>query len=69
MGNRKPKQSLLPLAGAIPALGLAVALVIGIQLGGISWRYRKQLWQLQGAVIGIGVGYVVGRLNRSQVPE
>jgi hypothetical protein len=40
---------------------LVVALFIGLQLGGVSWRYRKQLWQLQGGVVGALVGYGMGR--------
>ena len=40
---------------------LMVALFIGLQLGGVSWRYRKQLWQLQGGVVGALVGYGMGR--------
>jgi len=43
---------------------LLVALVVGIQLGGVPWRYRKQLWQLQGAIAGAVVGYLVGRWSR-----
>ena len=41
---------------------LAVVLLVGIQLGGLPWRYRQQLWQLQGAVFGFLVGFGVGRL-------
>ncbi len=40
---------------------LVVALLIGLQLGGVPWRYRKQLWQLQGGVVGALVGYGMGR--------
>lgn len=47
-------------------LALAAAVVLGIQLGTIPWRYRKQLWQLQGALVGVVVGFVVGRLSRSE---
>ena len=46
--------------------GLLVALLVGIQLGGVPWRYRKQLWQLQGAIAGAVVGYLVGRWSRSE---
>lgn len=51
--------------GAAAVIGIALALVLGMQLGGIPWRYRKQLWQLQGALAGAVVGFVVGRLSRS----
>ncbi len=53
-----------PIGGGV-ALVLAVTLVLGLQLGAIPWRFRKQMWQLQGAlaggVAGLVVGYVVGR--------
>lgn len=43
------------------ALGvLALAVLVGIQLGGLQWRYRKQIWQFQGALAGCVVGLVVG---------
>jgi hypothetical protein len=48
----------------LAVLALATSLVIGIQLGAIPWRYRKQLWQLQGALVGVVVGFVAGRLAR-----
>ena len=56
MGENQRRKSVLAGASGITAMGLALALVIGIQLGGIPWRYRKQLWQLQGAAIGALVG-------------
>lgn len=49
--------------GPVAALVLALALVVGIQLGTARWRFRKQLWQLQGALVGAVAGYVVGRLS------
>lgn len=52
----------------LAVLSLAAAFVIGLQLGAIPWRYRKQIWQLQGGLVGVVVGYVVGRWSRSQ-PE
>jgi hypothetical protein len=42
---------------------LVIAVVVGIQLGTIPWRYRRQIWQLQGFLLGSLVGYVVGRLR------
>ena len=66
MGENQPRKSVLARASGITAMGLALALVIGTQLGGIPWRYRKQLWQLQGAAIGALVGYLVGRLERGE---
>ena len=52
--------------GRWPWLSLAVAVVIGIQLGALPWRYRKELWQLQGAVVGAMIGFCVGRLSRPE---
>ncbi len=46
----------------LAVLALAASLVMGIQLGAIPWRYRKQLWQLQGALVGVVAGFVAGRL-------
>jgi hypothetical protein len=43
-----------------------VAVLVGIQLGSIPWRYRRQIWQLQGFLLGGLAGYVVGRLSRSE---
>jgi hypothetical protein len=42
---------------------LVIAVVVGIQLGSIPWRYRRQIWKLQGFLLGGLVGYVVGRLS------
>ncbi len=45
-------------------LALAAVLVVGLQLGAMPWRYRKQFWQLQGALVGLVAGYVLGRFNK-----
>ncbi|MEI8249933.1 MAG: hypothetical protein WCF98_02045 [Synechococcus sp. ELA057] len=45
--------------------GVVFALLIGIQLGAIPWRYRREIWQLQGLLVGAGLGFVVGRFSRS----
>ena len=58
-----------PGGGGLAAVTLALALVIGIQIGGVPWRYRKQLWQLQGAVLGAVVGYGVGRLSGASADQ
>jgi uncharacterized membrane protein YedE/YeeE len=44
---------------------VTLAVIVGMQLGGVPWRYRKQIWQLQGALLGAVVGFVVGRLSAS----
>lgn len=49
--------------GAFLAVGLVLALGAGTQLGAIPWRYRKQIWQLQGALAGAVVGFALGRLS------
>ena len=49
--------------------GLAIAVVVGIQLGSIPWRYRRQILQLQGFVAGALAGYVLGRLGRADGPD
>ena len=46
-----------------PVFSIAFALFIGIQLGAIPWRYRKHFWQIQGGVIGIVIGYAIGRFS------
>jgi len=52
-----------PNRGSVGAGALVIAVVVGIQLGSIPWRYRRQIWKLQGFLLGGLVGYVVGRLN------
>jgi hypothetical protein len=42
---------------------MALALMIGIQLGALPWRYRRELWQAQGAALGVVVGLAIGRLS------
>lgn len=50
---------------AISLIGLLVVLVVGIQLGSIPWRYRRQMYQLQGGAVGVVLGFLVGRIWRS----
>lgn len=50
---------------AVLALTATAAVVVGIQLGTIPWRYRRQMWQLQGALVGAVAGFIAGRLTRS----
>jgi FtsH-binding integral membrane protein len=53
-----------PIGGGL-ALALTLTLLVGLQLGAMPWKFRRQMWQLQGAlaggVAGLVVGYVVGR--------
>jgi hypothetical protein len=51
------------LARSVGVAALVVAVLVGIQLGSIPWRYRRQIWQLQGFLLGGLLGYVVGRLS------
>jgi hypothetical protein len=37
--------------------------MLGIQIGAVHWRYRRQIWQLQGLMAGLAIGYVVGRVG------
>jgi uncharacterized membrane-anchored protein YhcB (DUF1043 family) len=43
---------------------LGITLVMGIQLGALPMRFRRELWQLQGVVVGLAVGYVLGASRR-----
>lgn len=56
---------MLRTGGLSITIPLILALIIGIQLGGIPWRYRRQLWLLQGFALGAVAGYVAGRFSRS----
>jgi|TARA_Y100001934_G_scaffold264851_1_gene342317 hypothetical protein len=40
---------------------VAISIWAGVALDRAGWRYRKQLWQFQGAATGLGVGYLLGR--------
>ena len=42
---------------------VAVALILGLQLGALPWRYRRQFWQLQGALLGGAAGFLLGRIT------
>ena len=51
--------------GAGLVVVVMVTLLVGLQLGAVPWRFRRQMLQLQGALaggaVGLGVGYVLGR--------
>jgi len=44
--------------------GLLFRVGVGIWINHTAWRNRKPLWQLQAALLGGGVGFVVGRFSR-----
>jgi len=48
------------VSGSGLAVILTLAVVVGLQLGAIPWRFRREMWQLQGAVAGGFIGYLVG---------
>lgn len=51
------------LAGGLGKGALILALVVGLQLGTLPWRFRREIWQLQGFLAGGLVGFVLGRLT------
>jgi|AACY02.18.fsa_nt_gi hypothetical protein len=57
MAEESPKHR-VPL---IWILILGGMLVLGIQLGRLPIRYRRELWQVQGAAVGAVVGFLIGR--------
>lgn len=62
--NLAPSPPAQRLARRFGAGALVIAVLVGIQLGSIPWRYRRQIWQLQGFLLGAAVGYGVGRFSR-----
>ena len=63
--NTKPrphKNELVTKTTVITVLIFSVG--VGIWINNTAWRNRKLLWQLQAAVLGGGVGFVVGRFSR-----
>ena len=66
-GSNLPPQRRQPGAGLVRGIGvgaLAIAVVVGIQLGRVPYRYRRQIWQFQGFAAGALLGYVVGRISQ-----
>ena len=51
------------MAKARWSITVIAALVIGIWFANTTWRSRKQIWQMQSALIGGSVGFVAGRLS------
>jgi hypothetical protein len=62
-GRNSPVTRLFPRFPMLAGVGMALALLIGIQLGSLPWRYRRELWQAQGAAFGMVVGLAIGRLT------
>ncbi|EAQ74076.1 MULTISPECIES: hypothetical protein [unclassified Synechococcus] len=57
------------MGGGGLVVGLTLAVLIGLQLGAMPWRFRRQMFQLQGALAGGLVGFVVGwGVGRSRRP-
>lgn len=76
MTAKQQPRPLVPVKAEPSGLGrrlgvgsLVIALVVGMQLGSIPWRYRRQIWQLQGFLLGALAGYVLGRLNGANPDE
>jgi hypothetical protein len=64
----RPTSSLgWPIGGGL-LLVLAFTMVVGLQLGAMPWRFRRELWQVQGGLgggaAGLVVGYALGRSHR-----
>jgi hypothetical protein len=58
------RRGLLPASkGTVLWILLAITLMLGISLGGLRWRLHRQILQLQGAALGLAVGFVAGRLT------
>ena len=64
--NRNQAGGLFRRGGLAIAIPLLLAVIIGMQLGAIPWRYRRQIWLLQGFAAGAAVGYLAGRLHRPE---
>jgi len=62
-GRSDRNAKLRPRLPLLAGLGMAMALLIGIQLGALPWRYRRELWQAQGAALGMVVGLAIGRFS------
>ena len=66
-GEAKPTKP--PGGGTLVAAGLVVVLLFGIGLGGgLRWRTNRLMLQLQGAAVGLAVGFIAGRTSRPGKP-
>lgn len=63
-GQLKAQERRGALHGVVGSLLLiVVTLIVGLQLGALPWRYRRQFLQLQGALLGGAAGFVLGRMT------
>ena len=63
-GQLKAQERRGALNGVVGSLLLiVVTLMVGLQLGALPWRYRRQFLQLQGALLGGAAGFVLGRMT------
>ena len=44
-------------------LTVLIALLLGMWINKATWKDRKFVWQLQGALLGGAVGFVAGRVR------
>jgi hypothetical protein len=65
MNKITPRNQVKAISQSASTLSLVIAIFVGQQLGGIPWRYRKQIWQLQGLAIGFVAGFILGRISSS----
>lgn len=60
------------LGGGVLTLAISLSLLVGLQLGGLPWRMRRDFLRLQGALVGglvgVLVGYGVGRRSSEPPP-
>lgn len=65
--NRAGRGGLGLVGGGALAITISLALLVGLQLGGLPFRMRRDFLRLQGALVGglvgVLVGYVVGRTS------
>jgi hypothetical protein len=56
-----PKTAELSRIGV--GLAMALTLVVGLQLGAAPWRFRREIWQVQGGLVGLAIGIAIGRFS------
>ncbi len=58
--TNESKMNITKAASFVAVVG---ALVLGIWIANTSWRSRKQIWQIQSALIGGSVGFIAVKLT------